>query len=217
MLLSLTIAYAKSKSSVTSAGRDVYKVSYFDVGLVTPLSAGEDRDQTVRLLNPTSTPLMCAMIYVFDGEENLQECCGCPISTNGIDILSVQSDLTANPGGGFPGFVPNASYGTIQIVSSTPNATPGIRTDPTASGCAASQALALTPGLLAWSTHVEAPVKSTVVNTSVEGFHDALLDTTEEEFLPHQCFLLTTPGSDIPRARLRLALQVKRNVCYPPF
>ena len=36
----------------------------------------------------------CAMIYVFDDDQEMGECCGCPISPAGIETFSVEHDLT---------------------------------------------------------------------------------------------------------------------------
>ncbi len=36
----------------------------------------------------------CAMIYVFDADQEMGECCGCPISPAGIETFSVEHDLT---------------------------------------------------------------------------------------------------------------------------
>ena len=38
------------------------------------------------------------MIYVFDDDEEMGECCGCPISPAGIETLSVEYDLTSDWG-----------------------------------------------------------------------------------------------------------------------
>jgi len=48
----------------------------------------------VRIGNPMPFGL-CALIYVFDAGQQMQECCGCPVSSNGLLILSVSHDLTS--------------------------------------------------------------------------------------------------------------------------
>jgi hypothetical protein len=40
----------------------------------------------------------CAMIYVFDDDEEMGECCGCPLTPAGIETFSVEGDFTANWG-----------------------------------------------------------------------------------------------------------------------
>jgi hypothetical protein len=58
----------------------------------------------IRLIDPVGNPNLeygqnsdlCAMIYVFDDNQNMGECCGCPITPNGLLRLSVLDDLTTN-------------------------------------------------------------------------------------------------------------------------
>jgi hypothetical protein len=40
----------------------------------------------------------CAMIYVFDEDQEMGECCGCPLTPAGIETFSVESDFTSNWG-----------------------------------------------------------------------------------------------------------------------
>jgi hypothetical protein len=39
---------------------------------------------------------VCAMIYVFDTTQAMQECCGCPVSSDGLLTLNINTDLTAS-------------------------------------------------------------------------------------------------------------------------
>ncbi len=67
---------------------------------------GGNGDNIIRLINPNgsanvgitgeSEQFVCAMIYVFDDDEEMGECCGCPISSAGLLTLSVQHNLTSN-------------------------------------------------------------------------------------------------------------------------
>lgn len=70
---------------------------------------------------PPST--LCAMIYVFDDKQEMESCCSCQISTNGIAQLGLLTDLVPNP---INGHVP--SDGDIKILSALPNVypTPGV-------------------------------------------------------------------------------------------
>jgi len=89
-------------------------------------TAGSAADNMIELINPTGSANfnligveehdICAMIYVFDANENLGECCGCLISSQGLLTLSVEKSLTANWGlsGGAP------SSGAIEVVSANP-------------------------------------------------------------------------------------------------
>lgn len=86
-------------------------------------------DNIVRLINPNgsaNTALVggsapaCAMIYVLDDDEELGECCGCPITSAGVTSFSVLSNLTNNWGIVGSEGSDNAS-GVVAVVSSAPN------------------------------------------------------------------------------------------------
>jgi hypothetical protein len=92
-------------------------------------------DNIIRLINPNGNPnvnlsgaaqTLCAMIYVFDDAQEMNECCGCPVSSAGLLTFSVAGDLTANWGG--VGDVkqptldnPINAYGAIAIVAAAVN------------------------------------------------------------------------------------------------
>ena len=78
-----------------------------------------------------------ADIYVFDNSQELQDCCSCPITPDGIISEDVNSELLYRP---VTGFVNH--FGLIKIISSStgPDAT-----YPTP-----------TPGIRGWETHVQA-------------------------------------------------------------
>jgi uncharacterized protein YjdB len=87
-------------------------VSYFNRAN----SAATGFDGTVRLINPAfPAGGLCAMVYVFDQNQELNECCGCHISDDGLLTLSLLHDLTANT---LTGKKPIA--GEIEIVPSNP-------------------------------------------------------------------------------------------------
>ena len=98
-------------------------------------------DATVRVANVgmTSGPL-CAMVYVFDAQQEMTECCGCPVSQDGLLTLSVNHDLTNHPA---TGIRPEA--GVIEIVSAESVSN---------QSCDASN---VAPGgeLSAWATHLQ--------------------------------------------------------------
>jgi len=57
----------------------------------------------VRIVNPSHNDTaqngtLCAFIYVFDDNEEMQECCGCPVTPDGMRTLSTINDLTSNLG-----------------------------------------------------------------------------------------------------------------------
>jgi len=53
-------------------------------------------DGTMRIVDDTTNNL-CALIFVFNSSEQLEECCGCPFTPDQENTLSVNTDLTANP------------------------------------------------------------------------------------------------------------------------
>src|ERR1035437_10434365 len=70
-------------------------------------------------------PNICANIYVFNDQQEMQECCSCPLSANHLTTLSVITELTSNPANPSE----SLSAGVIQILGSNPSAgcsaTPG--------------------------------------------------------------------------------------------
>jgi trimeric autotransporter adhesin len=91
-------------------------VNYFDLS-GTAVSGSAN---TVRLTNPGTTgENLCAMIYVFDQNQELTECCGCTITDSGLRTLSLSTDLTSNPLTGTP--PPN---GAVKVVASDPTNNP---------------------------------------------------------------------------------------------
>jgi len=61
------------------------------------------------------------MLYVFDDFEELQTCCGCPITPDGLRTLSTINDLTSN----FGVNKGDLAAGVIKLVSSQENFAPG--------------------------------------------------------------------------------------------
>jgi hypothetical protein len=211
----LTTAQAASKTlraaaSNAAAATDpgTFLVSYFDVSF---------SDNNVRIVNPTKVNgSICAMIYVFDASEEMGECCGCPISPNGLLYGTVKSNLLRNwaTGGNAPG------AGVIKIVSamrtgsSCPTDDPacnvgGDFTSSPAIACDPTSESTQTPvaNLSAWMTHSEAvgiPADGTksdvignpVLANSVDAFSDeGSTDSAEGVYLPQECENLISNGS----------------------
>jgi uncharacterized protein YjdB len=148
-------------------------------------SAASGIDGTLYIINPgltvsdTNSGNLCAMIYVFDQSQELNECCGCPVSDSGLRTLSLVSDLTANT---LTGKSPNA--GAIILVPSD------IASNPQ---CNAGS-LAPTGILNAWETNVQNtdPANPTLT----EAPYDAIaLDSGNQTFLSMMCTLMQALGS----------------------
>jgi uncharacterized protein YjdB len=137
-------------------------------------------DSTIELTNPglTAAGNLCAMIYVFDSKQELNECCGCMISDSGLRTLSLLNDLTANP---LTGIQPVA--GTIEIVSSDPAQNPK---------CDAGS-LAPAGEVIAWGTNVQASSGQYFVTE--EKFATSDLNSTQSTVLATECSMLEKLGS----------------------
>src|ERR1700676_1488810 len=144
-------------------------VSYFS--RVNSVNAGIDG--TVQLTNPGNTSL-CAMVYVFDQNQELNECCGCPISHNGMRTLSLLKDLTANT---LTGKKPQA--GQIKVVPSDPAQNP--QCDPVAS--------APTGVILAWGMNAQVPGATTETEYAMVPLSDG-----EETILVNLCSFVKQLG-----------------------
>jgi len=107
---------------------------YYDVSetFEGPVEAGGVGDNILRLVNPSGNPNgnlgvgrvtdECAMIYVFDDDEEMGECCGCPLTSAQLGTFSVERNLTSDWAlqGGTEGG--DHANGAIAIVAASPNA-----------------------------------------------------------------------------------------------
>jgi len=160
---------------LNAAAQDVFKVNYFANNGVTGAP-----DATLRVTNPgTSNGNLCAMVYVFDNDQQLTECCGCITTPDGLRTFSVSSNLTSNP---LTGVRPN--NGDIKIVSAAVNNSP---CDPTSN-------VTPTPTLRAWVTHIQNKVGSAYPITETES-SDATLSAGELASLQADCYFVQRLGS----------------------
>jgi len=228
----LTLSTCTAAMAGLPPGENPFQVTYFDVatsaassraGYGGPGISGGSGDNTVRIINSQAKfGTLCAMIYVFDDFEELQTCCGCPVSPDGLRTLSVVNDLTLD----FGVNKGNLNAGVIRIVTESPNFIPG---NPNPSGtnppgvngpntgtvpvaCDPTGGLgndpfhrgslgSLAPGLKAYITHAELvepgniPGGHSVQSTSVEEFLAATPEEIEEEGDRERCAFLLTNGS----------------------
>jgi len=106
---------------------------------------GPSGDNILRLINPNGAAngnlagakgqTVCAMIYVFDDEQEMGECCGCPLSSAQLATFSVKKNLLSDWSDqsvvdksrtitvGPITINLNFAVGSIGIVSAAPNAT----------------------------------------------------------------------------------------------
>jgi len=159
---------------VASAQSDVYSVNYFANNV-----AGAP-DATVRIDNPGLTyGNVCAMVYVFDNDQQLTECCGCVETHNGLRTISVRNNLTSNPLTGV-----RSTNGVIKVVSAAVNNSP----------CDPSSNVHPVANLRTWVTHIQNAVGAAYPITETESSASAL-GATELANLQAQCAFIGILGS----------------------
>lgn len=113
-----------------------------------------------------------ASIYVFDNSQELQECCNCYISADGILSEWINSELLSNP---LTGKVNH--NGVIKVISST-------NPDPTNNK--------LKAGLRGWATHIQAASPYAITEVPLA---DSNLVSAEQTALQDSCSFAITLGS----------------------
>ncbi len=181
----LLVAVAIVGIAIIGAGaasaQDVYKVNYFSN------NAAPAPDATVRIDNPGLTyGNLCAMIYVFDWDQQLTECCGCTETHNGLSWKSVRLNLTSNP---LTGRV--STNGVIKVVSAAPNGG-GFNGD---ANCNPSTGVSPKANLRVWVTHIQNAVGTAYPITETES-SDSTLGASELANLQAQCAFIGILGSN---------------------
>jgi hypothetical protein len=174
-LVAAAFGFAAILSAQTAApGPDTFKVGYFSHANV------QGPDGTVRITNvgtnitTPGTGNLCALIYVFEPDQQLAECCGCLITPDGLLTLSINRDLTDNP---LTDVV--LTTGDIKIVSAGPGAS-----------CNPAKPTPVA-GIRAWGTHIQQP-GGFVTETE---FVDSTLSTGELNLLKNRCAAIQSNGS----------------------
>jgi len=160
------------QTSDTVTVQPLLSVSYFD--------ATSGIDSTIRITNPGTTGQdLCTMIYVFDQDQQMSECCGCLVSQDGLLTLSLKQNLLSNP---LTGVV--STSGTVMLVSAQQLNT---------GGCNASS---VTPSgtIVAWSTHLPQS-KSGIMSSAEVPFSTSTLSATLSSSLQAQCSFIQQLGS----------------------
>lgn len=137
-------------------------------------------DATVYVTNVGMTNnSLCAMVYVFDTQQEMTECCACSASPDDLRTLSINNDLTNHPA---TGTLP--ATGVIEIAS--------------AGGNHACNASSSSPGgeLRAWSTHIQVVDTSTFAVTEAP-FEVVPLTPTNASLLQSQCGFLMAESHGI--------------------
>ncbi len=169
----LTASYQNQQASASVTVQPGLAVSRF---ILPPAGL----DTMLRILSPGSTPSnSCAMIYVFDQNQQMSECCGCNISRDGLLALSYADDLLANPLTGI-----QSSAGTVMVIAADKAVNPS---------CDAGS---ITPSghLETWSTTLEDLGRQSYAVTETPGL-DAPLTDTQSANVQAQCAFLKILGS----------------------
>ena len=182
----LTIALVVAMVSGVASAQDdsPFTTNYFTNNTTEGAPAGtvllSNDGATVRLslFGPLGAQNLCANIYVFAADQQIAECCSCPVTPNGLVQENIKTDLLGNP---LTRVVPN--QGTIQIVATVDN---GI--------CNATTIGNLARGLTAWTTHIGNQVGGTFP-VSVTQNSPSTLSTHELVTLETDCLFATELGS----------------------
>ncbi|MGA2333794.1 MAG: hypothetical protein WA383_04470 [Terriglobales bacterium] len=136
-------------------------------------------DATVRIVNDGNTDgNLYADIYVLDDSQELQECCGCLVSKDGLLSESVDNDLTANS---LTGKV--NTRGVIKIMA-----------DASPTGWNGTTAVSSKAGLRVSATHVQSVVEGYALTET--NANDANLGSVEKSLIPEECgFVTGTEGA----------------------
>ena len=188
--------------------------------------SGGAGDNILTLINPNGSanpslggraPDACAMIYVFDDDQEMGACCGCPISPAGIETFSVEHDLTSDWGITGSEGRDNAN-GVIAIIASDANVVsvpndgtsnghfcPGTQTGACFAGCDPTDqpgySVSSVVNLLGSIVHNQSVTIGTTTILSLGGltqiplFDDGGGDPNNILYLQNQCSALVGNGS----------------------
>jgi hypothetical protein len=153
---------------------NVFALSYFSNAHTRGAPDGVLRlinDGTVSDASPAGD--LCASVYVFDSIEELNECCSCRITPNGMLSLSVNTNLTSSP---LTGKI--VTRGIVKVVSSKLS---GGRCDP--------NVVAPQTGIRGWTTHVQ--LANMGFSITEEELTDSTYGSVESADLAEDCTVLT--------------------------
>jgi hypothetical protein len=142
-----------------------------------------DGDASTRQVEGVPNGNLFASFYVFDDSQELQECCSCFVSADGLLSEDVNRNLTGNELTGRA----EMTRGVIKLISSSNG-------DPTNN--------VLKPGLRGWATHIQAanafpqtqPNRGPFAITEA-ALADSNLVTAEQQALQQSCSFAITLGS----------------------
>jgi hypothetical protein len=178
-LLATTLIFGGIALAQGAGDHSTYFVTYFS----NANTAGVP-DQTVRVINDGDfNNNLWASFYVFDDSQEMQECCSCAVSPDGLVSESVNTNLT---GDSLTGRI--KTRGVIKVISSS-----------VAAGGPTNFTNTPKPGLRIWATHVQGPAPTPAGYAVTEtGVSDANLIASEETELETLCLYVNLLGGEGP-------------------
>lgn len=173
-LAAVVIAFALTMGTISAAAQDdVYSVGYF----ANAHTAGAP-DAQLRLTNDGNTETtLWADIYVFNNDEEMEECCSCGVTPDGYLDLDVNNDLTGN----IEESGTEHTRGIIKVISSS-------TFGPTAPTPKA--------GIRGWLTRIQNGAAAGAFSITEGDLRDSVLSTSEEEdSLAETCGFVLSLGS----------------------
>jgi hypothetical protein len=193
LAVSITLTFLVTTAALSTGA--LAQESTYNYGYYTNANLAGVPDASMFVVNPGSkggtSPGgdLCANIYVLSADQQMQECCSCKVTPNGLIGFSLNKDLTSNP------FSGPLTVGAIKIVSSAvPSSGSCQERRPAFSGPDAGTDYKAFGLLGTWITHVH---QTTVGAFSVSetGFFPSGLPDTELTKLQDECFALVSSGT----------------------
>ena len=184
IVLSLALATLLLAGNALAQDTSVYFVTYYSNANTAGAPDGvlrliNDGDASTAQVEGVPNGNLWASIYVFDDSQELQECCNCFVSADGLLSESVNKNLTANELTGRA----EMSRGVIKVISTA-------RPDPTNNSGKS--------GLRGWQTHIQSwanqPTSGSFYVTETR-LADSNLVSAEQQALQQSCSFAITLGS----------------------
>jgi hypothetical protein len=181
-ILVIALAFGAVSAMAQNAPDDVYALGYFSGANTTG-----NPDTTVRVINDGSAGEadLCAAFYVFDNSQELQSCCSCPVTADGIISESVNKNLLGN--------VLTAAVNKAGVLKVLSTAT--AKSGPSECSASAQYAGAVTPGIRGWITHIQAGKTAATPSITESQLTDSNYTTLEASDLETECQFLIRLGS----------------------
>ena len=181
-LLAIALLFGAASAVAQNAPDDVYALGYYSGA-----NTVGNPDTTVRVINDGSAGEndLCAAFYVFDNSQELQSCCSCPVTADGIISESVNRNLLGN--------VLTAAINKAGVIKVLSTAT--AKGGPSECSASAQYSGAVTPGIRGWITHIQAGKTAATPQITESSLKDSNYTTLEASDLETECQFLIRLGS----------------------